>query len=256
MSALRIAGVQLDVAWEDRRANRERVSSLAAEARRRGARVLVLPEMFATGFSLDPELTAEPPDGETPEFLRELARRLRMVVVGGYVRREEDGRGSNLALAVDEAGETLAEYAKSHLFGFMGEQRVHRAGDGPRPFAIDGVGAACFVCYDLRFCELFRLVAERTALVLVIASWPSERQAHWDLLLRARAVENQQYVVGVNRVGSGGGLEYGGGSAVIDPLGRVAAHGGEREGLVVADVDPELVAEVRKKMPFLADRRF
>jgi len=253
---LKIAGLQLDVAWEDRAANFERVRQFAARARDEGADLLVLPEMFATGFSLDPSVTAEPPAGETPRFVAELARELGIGVVGGYVQRRRKGRGANLALAVDRAGRLLAEYAKTHLFSFMDEQEAHEAGAGPRQFAFETVQIACFICYDLRFPELFRLVADGAQVVLVIASWPAARQAHWDALLRARAIENQLYVLGVNRAGQGGGLEYTGGSAIFDPMGQVLAHAGDRENLILAEIDTDEVARIRAEMPFLKDRRF
>jgi len=256
MSVLKVAGVQMDVAWEDRGANFEKVRKLGLRARDEGAGLLVLPEMFATGFSLNPAVTAEEPKGETPTFIGELARELGLAVVGGYVQKRRQGRGANVALAVDGRGAVLAEYAKTHLFSFMDEHLVHEAGAGPRSFTLDGVEITCFICYDLRFPELFRLVAAETRLVLVIASWPAARQRHWDLLLPARAVENQLYVVGVNRVGRGGGLDFAGGSAAYDPLGRQLSHAADAEGLILAEVDPAAVVDVRVAMPFLRDRRF
>jgi predicted amidohydrolase len=256
VTGLRIAGLQLDVAWEDRATNFVRVRRFATEAREEGADLLVLPEMFATGFSLDTSITAEPSNGETPRFMSELAAELELAIVGGYVQRRRDGRGANMALAVDSRGKMLAEYAKAHLFSFMDEHLVHEPGAGPRPFPIHGIEIGCFVCYDLRFPEMFRLVADEAQVVVVIASWPSARQAHWDILLKARAVENQLYVVGVNRAGAGGGLEYEGGSAIIGPMGTTLAHAGEDEGLIFADIDADEVQRVRMEMPFLKDRRF
>lgn len=256
MNELTIAAVQMDLAWEDRAENHRRARRWAEQAAGAGARLVVLPEMFATGFSMQPAVTAEPADGPTPSFLRELAASLDVAVIGGYVRATAPGRAVNAALAVDRDGSTLAEYHKTHLVGILGEHEAHDAGAAPRPFELAGVGMACFVCYDLRFPELFRLVADQSALVLVIASWPQVRQAHWDALLPARAIENQLFVVGVNRVGSGGGLDFTGGSTIIDPLGRCLAHGGANEGLVTTTVDLDQVAEVRRQLPFLPDRRF
>ncbi|MBW2277559.1 MAG: carbon-nitrogen family hydrolase [Deltaproteobacteria bacterium] len=256
MTKIKIAGLQLDVEWENRSVNFERVRSFAKRAKDDGVDLLVLPEMFSTGFSLDPSVTAEAPAGETPRFVSELARELEIGIVGGYVQRRRDGRGANLAMAVDRQGRLLAEYAKTHLFSFMDEQQAHEAGAGPRQFAFEGVPIACFICYDLRFPELFRLVTDSAAVVIVIASWPAARQVHWDTLLPARAVENQLYVVGVNRAGQGGGLEYTGGSVIVDPMGKVLAHGGDQENLITAEIDPDEVARVRSELPFLADRRF
>jgi omega-amidase len=253
---MRVAALQMDIAHEDRRRNFDKVSQYAVLAGAKGVELLVLPEMFSTGFSMNPVVTAEPPDGETPGFLRRLAGEHGIAVIGGFVCQRESGRPENVALAVDRNGEDLALYAKTHLFSFMGEDRHHAAGDGPRPFAVDGIGAACFICYDLRFPELFRKVVDTCQVVFVIASWPEPRQRHWDILLQARAVENQLYVVGVNRVGEGGGLSYSGGSAVIGPGGTPAGRLDDGEGLLLADIRPEEVARVRSELPFLNDRRF
>jgi predicted amidohydrolase len=256
MTIIKMAGLQLDVAWEDRRANFEKVRGFAQTAVEEGVRVLVLPEMFSTGFSLNPSVTAEPPDGETPTFIRELARDFGLVVIGGYVQQRQNGKGANAALAVDSNGVMLAEYFKAHLFTFMDEEKSHDSGSGPRAFVLDGMEMTCFVCYDLRFPEMFRLVAEGASMVFVIASWPKDRQRHWDILLPARAVENQFYVMGVNRVGSGGGYSFTGGTTIIDPMGNTIAHGGKDEGLVIAKIDTDMAADTRARLPFLKDRRF
>ena len=255
MNDLAVAAIQMDLAWEDRAENFRRASRWASLAAEGGAQLVVLPEMFATGFSMNPGVVAEPVDGPTPTFLRSLAVDLGVAVVGGYVREMGPGFAVNVALTVDRDGATLAEYHKVHLASLLGEHEAHAAGDGPRPFTLDGAGMACFVCYDLRFPELFRLVAEDAAVVIVIASWPDARQSHWDALLPARAIENQMFVVGVNRVGSGGGLDFAGGTTIVDPLGRVLAAGGDEEGVVSAVLDLEQVAEVRRQLPFLRDRR-
>jgi predicted amidohydrolase len=185
-----------------------------------------------------------------------VARDLGITVIGGYVRQALDGRAFNAALTVGPDGRDLAEYHKTHLIGILDEHEAHVAGDAPCPFSLGEVQATCYVCYDLRFPELFRLTADTTSLAVVIASWPETRQAHWDALLVARAIENQQFVIGVNRVGEGGGLGFTGGTVIIDPLGNRLAHGGQKEGLVRADLDWDQVLGVRSTLPFLKDRRF
>ncbi|MCP4599678.1 MAG: carbon-nitrogen family hydrolase [Proteobacteria bacterium] len=253
---MRVAALQFNIAWEDRGENFKRVLEHADEAAGDGADLLVLPEMFATGFSMNPSITAEVPDGETTEFIRSIARRHQIGVIGGLVLKGKHGRGRNVALAVNRDGRDLAVYTKSHLFSFLDENQHHEAGDGPVPFEFEDVRCACFVCYDLRFPELFRLTADTCDAVFVIASWPSARSRHWDILLPARAVENQQYVIGLNRIGTGGGHLFKGGSAIYSPLGAPLAQGKDREGLLIADIDPEEVAKVRESTPFLRDRRF
>jgi len=211
--------------------------------------------MFPTGFSMDASVTAEPLDGPTPRFYRNLARELRVAVCGGFVLGRSGGRPHNVSLAVDREGNDLALYRKIHQIAVLDEQKHYAAGEWPAAFDLEGTRAACLVCYDLRFPELFRTIVDDCRLILVIASWPSTRQAHWDILLRARAVECQCFVVGVNRVGLGGGLAFTGGSAVIDPLGRTLAQGGETEGLVTAEIDPAEADRVRAQFPFLRDRK-
>jgi predicted amidohydrolase len=253
---VRIAAAQMDLIWHERSANHAKARALAEEARRQDAELLVLPEMFATGFSMDTSVTAEPLNGPTPTFLRTLARDLDMAVVGGFVLiRPLDTRPLNVALAVNRRGEHLALYAKMHLIGLLGEDENYEPGESPVTFDLGPIRAAAFVCYDLRFPELFRAVVDVCGLVIVIASWPTTRQLHWNLLLQARAVESQCFIVGVNRVGEGGGSIFTGGSAIMDPMGQVLASAGNEERLVIADLNPGRVAEVRAALPFLRDRR-
>ena len=252
---MRIAAAQMDIEWENQAANHARARELALKAREAGADLIIFPEVFSTGFSMDTSVTAEPFDGPTPNLLRALAREMDMAILGGFVLGRDRAGPQNVALAVDRQGNDLALYAKVHLIAWLGEDRSHEPGDGPVTFSLHGIGAACFLCYDLRFPELFRAVQDQCGLIMVIASWPSGRQPHWDALLPARAIENQCFVVGVNRVGKGGDHTFSGGSAIIDPMGQVLAHGGDREGILLADIDPGKVEEVRAAMPFLQDRR-
>jgi predicted amidohydrolase len=147
-------------------------------------------------------------------------------------------------------------YRKIHPFSYSGEHERYDAGDQLTTVDVDGVRCSLFVCYDLRFADEFWAVADRTDCYLVPANWPAARREHWRTLLRARAIENQAYVVGVNRVGEGGGLAYAGDSAIIGPFGEELADGADAgEAVLLADVDPAHVAEVRARYPFLSDRR-
>ena len=253
---MKVAALQFDIAWEDRTANYGKVRGFTEKAVEAGADVLILPEMFATGFSMNPAVTMEEPGGETMAFVQSLAREFNVNIVAGLVLRGNHGLGGNCALTVDRKGHDIALYTKTHLIGILGEDKHHEPGDGPKPFTLENMKCASFICYDLRFPELFRMVADECTLVFVIASWPDTRKSHWDILLKARAVENQSYVVGVNRIGRGGGFDFSGGTVIYDPLGNLVACGGAREGLIIGYIDSEMVAEVRKLMPFLADRRF
>ena len=252
---MKIACAQLDLAWLDRNANYDKARDMAIRAGEAGAELLLLPEMFPTGFSLDTSATAEPPDGPTPRFFRELARELDMMVIGGFVLEKAGEKPRNVSLAVDRAGNDLALYEKIHLISLLGEDESYAPGENAVLFDAGDFRASCFICYDLRFPELFRSVVDECGLLMVIASWPTERQMHWDTLIRARAIECQCYVMAVNRVGEGGGYNFTGGSVIIDPYGRVIADAGSEEGLIIADIDSRVVSEARSSMPFLKDRK-
>jgi omega-amidase len=252
---MKIAAAQMNIAWHDREANHGKIRDMTESAKKAGADLIVFPEMAATGFSMDTDATAEALDGPTPSLFRGLARDLQIAVVGGCVLKTGRDRPQNVSLAVDAQGRDLALYAKIHLIRLLQEDQYYDAGDHTTSFSVGGMETSCLICYDLRFPEIFRPLAEPCGLILVIASWPTVRQRHWDLLLPARAVENQLYVIGVNRVGEGGGLQFTGGSVIIDPVGDIIAQAGDRETLLVGDIDPRRVEQVRSQMPFLKDRR-
>lgn len=267
-STLTVAGVEMDIAWEDPAANLDRADGAAAAAKAAGASLLVLPEMFATGFSMAAERIA-PWGGEIRLGLAEIARRNGLWVLGGYAE-PGPGRPRNAASLIDPRGDEALRYHKIHPFTFGGEDAHYDGGDALPTADVDGVRVTPLICYDLRFPEPFRAAADRTDLFVVIASWPAARAAHWSALLAARAIENQAYVLGVNRVGEGGGLAYGGGSVLHDPWGAVVASagGGFGEGaaigdaanagiggLVVGAVDAAVVADARARFSALADRR-
>jgi predicted amidohydrolase len=248
---MRVALVQLDIAWEDPATNRRRAERRLQEAAACGARLAILPEMFATGFSMDAGRFAEPAGGPTESWLAETAAGLGLHVIAGVARTPGP---ENHALWCSPEGEVHA-YSKLHPFSFAGEHEHYVAGDTVRTWLIDGLRVTPFVCYDLRFPEPFRLVTAATDVYVVIANWPERRRLHWQTLLRARAIENLAYVVGVNRCGEGGGLSYAGDSAVFSPWGEALVTAAGAETVLVADVDPKVVADARAAFPVLADRR-
>jgi predicted amidohydrolase len=250
---VRVALIQLDLAWEDPAENRRRAAARLGEAAAAGARLAILPEMFSTGFSMDAAASAEPEGGPTERFLQERAAASNTWIAGSIAQRAE-GRARNVALVVSPTG-TVARYAKIHPFSPSGEHRFYGAGESIVTVAIDGLRVTPFVCYDLRFPEPFRAAAEETDAYVVVANWPDTRREHWRTLLRARAIENLAYVIGVNRVGEGGGLRYSGDSAAIAPSGETIAEAGPGESVVYAEIDRECVAEARRTFPYLADRR-
>jgi predicted amidohydrolase len=252
---MKIAAVQPDVVWEDGDATLARLEPQLRAAAGTGARLVVLTEMFPTGFSMEPERVAEAEGGPSTEFLRTQAADLGLWLAGSIpIRPDGGGRPVNRLLLAGPAGE-LHHYDKIHPFTYSGEHEHYAAGTGRITVEIEGVRVTPFVCYDLRFADEFWAEAQGTDCYVVVANWPAARRAHWQALLVARAIENQAYVVGVNRVGEGGGLHYAGDSRIIDPLGEILAAGAGGETILLAEVDPVVVAETRKRYPFLADRR-
>jgi predicted amidohydrolase len=253
---MQVVACQLDIAWEDKAASHARARELLAGANIEPGALVVLPEMFATGFSMHVDAIAEPTDGPTHAFLSGLAAELKSCVLGGVVTRASDGRGRNDAVAYAPDGKLLARYAKMHPFSYAGETKHYEAGSQVVTFPWDQFTLAPFVCYDLRFPEIFRQAVRAGAEVLaVIANWPAARDAHWLALLRARAIENQCYVVGVNRAGADPHVPYGGHSLVVGPRGETVAQAGEGPELLVAEMDRAPLVEYRRQFPALADMR-
>ena len=250
---MRVALLQMDLAWEDVLENHRRAQRLLEEARAEGARLAVLPEMFSTGFSMEAERIVQAPGGPSETFLRGQAARLGLWVIAS-VPESSGPRPQNMALVVSPEG-SVTRYAKIHPFSYAGEHEHYAPGDRVVTVPIEGVRVTPFVCYDLRFPEPFRAAASETDAYVVVANWPDRRREHWKTLLRARAIENQAYVLGVNRVGDGGGAHYVGDSAAVGPLGETLAEGDERERVLVCEVEPEQVAKLRTRFPALADRR-
>ena len=253
---MRVAGVQLDIAWEDKKANFSRVRALLDAARLPRGTFVLLPEMFATGFSLNVEGIAESPGGETETFLASVAAEFGVTVCGGVVTRAADGRGLNQSVTVGPGGRPLARYSKIHPFSYGGETKHYAPGTEVVAYAVDSVPVASFVCYDLRFPEIFRNAAKKgVQLMTVIANWPEPREAHWLALLKARAIENQAFVIGVNRCGRDPKQVYSGRGQVLDPRGNVLADGGNGEGVFGAELDLAALESYRKEFPALQDMR-
>ncbi len=255
---MRVACCQLDIVWEDKPANYRRTEALVAEAALPPGTLLLLPEMFATGFSMNASLIAEPVAGPTENFLSDLARRHGIFIQGGIaVRRTGDARPRNEAIVFDPEGRLLVRYAKMHLFTPAGEPVHYLAGESPVVFRWQEAIVAPAICYDLRFPELFRrAVKDRAQVISIIACWPVPREAHWLALLRARAIENQCFVAAANRCGHDpSGLAYGGRSQIIDSFGTVLADGGPLECVVQADIELADQARYRRELPALNDAR-
>jgi len=255
MKAPKVMAVQLDIAWEDKPANFDRARKLVANARPEPGALVVLPEMFATGFSMNSDAISEPAGGPTEHFLASLAKEHSCWVIGGAAIRGRDGKARNKALVLAPNGSLAAVYAKMRPFNPGKEGRFYTAGRKTTVFDWAGLKVATFVCYDLRFPELFRktTAAHRPELFVVIASWPEKRVGHWVRLLQARAIENQAYVVAANRTGADPFYTYPGRSIIADPQGDIIADAGRAEGIISARLDMPSLRKYRKGLPFLDD---
>jgi omega-amidase len=256
-SNLRLCLVQMDLAWEDPQQNWTRAANLLRGQEGKHD-LIVLPEMFSTGFSMKPQGMAEPAaDGDTLAWMRFQSAKLGAILVGS-VMVEEDGKYYNRLLVVGEDGVAL-KYDKRHLFRLSGEHEVYAQGSELQVFTLKGWRICPMICYDLRFPVWSRNGMNPDNrmwydLLLYVANWPERRVGHWKALLQARAIENQAWVAGVNRVGSdGNGYVYSGDSMICDHMGNVAAHTVKEEGLLTATLEWEALKEWREKFPAWAD---
>jgi predicted amidohydrolase len=250
---MRIAAVQHDIVWEDREANFARLAPQVAWAVGAGAELVLLTETFSTGFSMTPGI-GEPEGGPSSQFLGDQAARHGVWVAGTCPEVAPDGGLPYNSFVLAAPDGTTHRYRKLHPFA--DERDRFRSGEGPVTVQVGDLRVTPFICYDLRFADVFWQTGPGTDVFLVPANWPSARRHHWTTLLQARAIENQAYVVGCNRVGTAGdGTEHAGDSRVISPMGELLATASGVETIVLADVDPAEVAATRERFRFLADRR-
>lgn len=258
--------VQHDIAWEDKGASRRLALGALDPSRVEPGDLVVFPEMFETGFSMHVERTCDA-DGSCAATLSTLARERKATVIGGVTALEADGRGRNRALAFGPDGALLARYDKVHPFSFGREHERFSGGSAVATFrwggtpragvsGEDGAVVCPAICYDLRFPEIFRAGRGLGAEVFVVlANWPAERAAHWRALLIARAIENQAFVLGVNRVGADPNVKYAGGSIAVGPRGEVIDEAGADAATLRVALDFAVFREWRAKFPAWADAK-
>ena len=252
---MKVAVVQVDTAWADREANFAQLAPLVETAAKNGASLILLTEMFSTGFVVDQSDIGEPEGGVSSQFLSRMATQYKVWIGGSCPEvTKDDPRPFNSFVLVSPQGKQH-RYHKIHPFTFGGEDAHFRPGTDFATVNVDGIRVTLFVCYDLRFADEFWATAADTDVYLVPGNWPASRREHWKALLRARAIENQAFVIGCNRVGIGGGLTYAGDSRIIDPLGEVIAEANDEPCIVYADISAEEVQMVRTTFPFMQDRR-
>ena len=252
---MKIVCCQLDIVWENKPANHAKVQALLESGAVNEGSLVILPEMFSTGFSMNVSAISDSDSRQTQMFLAATAAKYDVFMLG-VVDVGPDGKGHNEAVVFNPDGKKIARYCKIHPFTFGGETEHYAAGQRPVLFQWHDFKVSPFVCYDLRFPEIFRgAVRQGAQLFVVIANWPQARESHWITLLQARAIENQAYVAGVNRCGDDPKLAYSGRSLVVDPRGEIIADAGNQECLISAELDLKSLLDYRQQFPVLDDMR-
>lgn len=260
MSTLTVTLIQSSLFWEDKQANlkmlEEKINSIEERTE-----LVVLPEMFTTGFTMQPQLFAETMDGATLAWMRRIATSKRIVITGSVIIKEDDKFFNRLIWMLPNGD--IGFYNKRHLFAYAEEDQHYSAGNKRLIASAKGFKINLQVCYDLRFPVWARQQTVITEggqphpeydILIYVANWPEKRSHAWKTLLCARAIENQCYVIGVNRVGKDGkGNYYSGNSLVIDPLGEVLYHVADEEDIFTITLEKERLNEVRTKYPFWRD---
>ena len=251
---MQLIACQFDIQWENREANFDTIRRLLADANIQSGALIVLPEMFSSGFSMNVDRIAEDNPSQTESFLSEIAQQHESWVLGGLAYRLNDRNGSNELSVFGPKGQCIGHYQKNHCFSYTGESDHYEAGEDILLFDWHGFTVCPTICYDLRFPELFRRGVKAGAnLFPVIANWPDTRLHHWSTLLKARAIENQAYVIGVNRTGSDPTFNYPGYSAIIDPHGNEIALADNTESCTESEISLETVTEWREEFHALDD---
>ncbi|WP_342542633.1 carbon-nitrogen family hydrolase [Paenisporosarcina sp. FSL H8-0542] len=254
---MKIACIQLDVAFAEPEKNFSNVQKYIKKVASEGAELVVLPEMWNTAYALtELEHLADVEGQRTKEFLSELARTYHVHIVGGSVSTKKGDSFYNTMYIYSNEGQLVSEYDKAHLFRLMDEHLYLKAGNQSNVFSLGSIQAGGVICYDLRFPEWLRAHALAGAKVLFLpAQWPETRIDHWRILLQARAIENQCFVIAVNRTGNDPNNQFNGQSMIIAPWGKVLWTGADDEDYAIIDVDFSEVEEVRTRIPVYEDRR-
>jgi omega-amidase len=260
MSTLTITGIQSTLHWEDKKANlqmfEQKISSISQPTE-----IVVLPEMFSTGFSMQPEKLAETMDGETLQWMRRVAAQKKIILTGSLIIEENKNYYNRLVWVLPNG--QVGYYDKRHLFAYGDEDRHYTPGEKRLIASVNGWKVNLLVCYDLRFPVWSRQSPPASVeagsgpeydVLIYVANWPEKRVQAWTTLLRARAIENQCYVIGVNRTGDDGKkIHYSGESMAIDPLGEILYHKKDEEDIFTVTLDKSYLEKAREKFPFWRD---
>lgn len=257
MQELKLGLIQMNIDLGQVRSNLARAEKYVEKAAEAGVQVLILPELWTTGYALDQiSQLAESVDGPTAERLSRWARDYQMCIVGGSLPIATEAGVANTTLVFDQYGSLVGQYQKLHLFKPMSEHQYLIAGQQTALVELWGWKCGLMICYDLRFPELARsLVAAGAEILFLPSEFPDPRLDHWTTLIKARAIENQLYMVGVNRIGNDKQNSFFGHSMVVGPWGELVCEGTREEALLLAKLQRSNLIEARRKIPCLEDRR-
>lgn len=253
---MKIAIAQMDIAWNKVNENYLKIEDFIKEAKDKKAELILFPEMCLTGFNMD-IYSFKQSEKEILAWFNGKAIENKINIGFGYaVFDNNKNKGANKYAVVSSEGKQYIDYVKIHPFSMSNEDKYFIKGDSIRLCRINGVTLSSFICYDLRFPYIFQKASTEAQLITVACNWPEERREQYITLLKARAIENQCYIAGVNRVGTGNGIKYSGDSMVINPIGEIIADAHDSEMLLLADIDIEDINKLKEHMNLLKDRRY
>ncbi len=253
---MKIALAQTNIIWEDKAANRLTASAMISKAAAQGCDIIIFPEVALTGFTTNIDILAEPAESSgTVAFFSHEAKLNNIFITFGVALTEADGKVRNMAVTVNRNGNIVSSYAKIHPFSHGVEAMYFTGGGSIEWFDLDGVTVSPFICYDLRFPEIFQAASSKSLLLIEIACWPDVRTKYFDILLKGRAVENQCFIAAVNRVGKEMKYGYKGHSQIVSPLGDVLTEISEDEALIIAEIDISEATKCREEYQLKKDRR-
>lgn len=254
---MKIAIVSLDQKWEDKEYNLRRCVEFITKAKEQEADLIIFPEMTLTGFSMNIDKTAEyPNNSDTVSKFKELAKEFTINIVFGVVFRSQSGKATNNLIMMDRKGEIQVNYAKIHPFTYAGEDEFFEGGNTLGLTKLNNFSIGFAICYDLRFPEMFAAMSKNTDLIIIIANWPAKRIDHWNALLKARAIENQCYIAGVNRTGTdGNNLKYINSSRIIDANGVDSNPLDSETELTIYELNKFSLNNFRAGFPTLQDKQ-
>lgn len=253
---MRIASVSLDQVWENKEQNFTACRLFIQKANEQKAELVIFPEMTLTAFSMNISITSEDrKTSNTVELFRALAQEFKIAIVFGVVFSDGD-KAINNALMIDSNGVVKCCYSKIHPFSFAGEDKLFNGGNEISFYKLDPITIGLTICYDLRFPEIYSALSKECDLIINIANWPAKRVNHWDILLKARAIENQIFIIGVNRIGiDDNGLDYKKSSQVINPNGELLQPSLSENELEIFDIDSEYISKFRQSFSTTKDRK-